>query len=177
MLRPLVIVLLAVPLMSAAELPQMKTISYRGGVITFRVPATWKEEYEPEGGGTFYEDRPDTGTLRLNVLTFKGPGETLAQDGYAQFAATPLEEGERLVRTSHGDGLKMSKKSAEEDGTKIDLYSWQLGHCAPPEKFYIASFTWTILTSQSADPKFQKEIASLTDEISHAQFHPDLGKL
>lgn len=154
----------------------MKPIVYRGGIITFRVPATWKEEYGAQGGGTFYEDRPDSGTLRLNVLTFKAPDGKLAADGYAHFAATPLKEGERLVQTSHGDGLKLSKKLAEEKGTKIDLYFWELAHCAPPEKLYIASFTWTILSSQSSDPKFQKEIAFLTDEISIAQFHPDLGK-
>lgn len=177
MFRRLLSVLLPVALVGAVEPPKMKPIVYRGGIITFRVPATWKEEYESEGGGTFYDDRPDSGTLRLNVLTFKAPEGKPAVDGYSHFAATPLKEGERLIRTSNGDGLKLSKKSAEERGTKIDLYSWQLAHSAPPEKFYIASFTWTILTSQSTDPKFQQEMAFLIDEISRAQFHPDLGKL
>jgi hypothetical protein len=177
MFRRLLSVLIPVALVGAAEPPKMKSIVYRGGIITFRVPATWKEEYEAEGGGTFYDDRPDSGTLRLNVLTFKAPEGKLAVDGYAHFAATPLKEGERLIRTAHGDGLKLSKKSTEEKGTKIDLYSWQLAHCAPPEKFYIASFTWTILSTQSSDPKFQQEVAFLTDEISRAQFHSDLGKL
>lgn len=176
MFRRFLSILIPVALVGAAEPPQMKPISYRGGIITFRVPATWKEEHEPEGGGTFYDDRPDSGTLRLNVLTFKAPEGKLAADGYTHFAATPLKEGERLIRTSHGDGLKLSKKSTEEKGTKIDLYSWQLAHCAPPQKFYIASFTWTILSSQSSDPKFQQEIAFLIDEISRARFHPDLGK-
>ena len=51
----------------------LKTISYRGGVVTFQIPSTWIEEYEEQGGGTFYEDSPDSGTLRLNVMTFKTP--------------------------------------------------------------------------------------------------------
>jgi len=161
----------------AAEAPKMKTIVYRGGIITFSIPATWKEEYKPEGGGTFYEDTPDSGTFRLNVLTFKMSDGKLASDGYAYFAPTPLKDGERLSRTTRGDGLKFSKRSAEEEGAKIDLYCWQIAHVAPPEKLYIASFTWTILSTQSSDPKFQAEIKSLEDQILHAYFHPDLGKL
>ena len=162
---------------AAAEPPKMKTISYRGGVITFQIPAHWKEEYQTEGGGMFYEDRPDSGTLRLNVLTFKAPEGKLPTNGYGQFAATPLGKGERLIQTSHGDGLKISKKSSVEKGVKIEMHCWQVAHCAPPSKLYIASFTWTILQSQDSDPKFQKEVEFLTEQISKAYFHPDLGKL
>src|SRR5438552_168389 len=50
-----------------------KTISYRGGIVTFRIPSHWREEYEPNGGGTFYDDNPDSATLRLNVITAKAP--------------------------------------------------------------------------------------------------------
>jgi hypothetical protein len=35
---------------------QFKTIVYRGGIVRFRIPAHWIEEYEHEGGGTFYEE-------------------------------------------------------------------------------------------------------------------------
>jgi len=173
----LVAVVLALFVGVAAETPMMKTISYRGGIITLQIPAQWKEEYQPEGGGMFYDDRPDSGTLRLNVLTFKAPEGKLATNGYSHFAAMPLGDGERLVRTLHDDGLKISKKSAVEREVKIKLYCWQIAHCAPPSKLYIASFTWTILQSQSTDPKFQKEVEFLTEQISKAVFHPDLGKL
>src|SRR3954470_7186463 len=44
MLRRLLSLVLPVALVGAAAPPKMKTIAYRGGVITFRVPATWKEE-------------------------------------------------------------------------------------------------------------------------------------
>jgi hypothetical protein len=155
----------------------MKTISYRGGIITFQIPDHWKEEYQPEGGGMFYDDRPGSGTLRLNVLTAKAPEGKLPTNGYSYFAAIPLGDGERLIKTSHDDGLKISNKSAVEKGEKIEMYSWQVAHCAPPSKLYIASFTWTILQSQSSDPKFQREVEFLTDLISKTVFHPDLGKL
>lgn len=160
-----------------AEPLKMKTISYRGGIITFQIPAHWKEEYQPEGGGMFYEDRPESGTLRLNVITAKAPEGKSPTNGYSLFISTPLGKGERLLQTSHGDGLKISKKSAVEKGVKIEMHCWQIAHCAPPSKIYIASFTWTILQSQDSDPKFQKEVEFLTEQISKAYFHPDLGKL
>ncbi len=47
----------------------MKKITYRGGLISFQIPKDWIEEYEENGGGTFYEDSQESGTLRINVLT------------------------------------------------------------------------------------------------------------
>ena len=38
-----------------ASEPKLKKISYRGGVVEFSIPANWKEEYERDGGGMFYE--------------------------------------------------------------------------------------------------------------------------
>jgi hypothetical protein len=45
----------------------LKTINYRGGVVRFRIPADWTEEYEDVGGGTFYKPGKNTGTLRLRA--------------------------------------------------------------------------------------------------------------
>ena len=49
----------------------MKPIVYRGGVVTFRIPSHWREEYSDIEGGTFYEDGTDAGTLRLRITTMK----------------------------------------------------------------------------------------------------------
>ena len=57
------------PARRARAMTALKTIIYRGGIARFRVPHSWVEEYEPEGGGTFYEDGPDTGTLRMPAGT------------------------------------------------------------------------------------------------------------
>ncbi|HMI53316.1 MAG TPA: hypothetical protein VK525_17510 [Candidatus Saccharimonadales bacterium] len=42
------------------ESPTLKTINYRGGVVRFRIPADWVEEYEEAGGGTFYKPGDNT---------------------------------------------------------------------------------------------------------------------
>jgi hypothetical protein len=176
-LLPVFVALSAFAVTGSAEPPPMKTIAYRGGIITFRIPADWKEEYQPEGGGMFYSERPGAGTLRLNVLTFEAPPGKLATDGYSYFRASSLAPGERLIKMALGDGLKVYKKEIEEEKTKLDMYCWTIAHCAPPKKFYLANFTWVILRSQSSDPTFQKEIEFLTEEISQAHFHPGLGNL
>jgi hypothetical protein len=58
-------------------LPALKTINYRGGVIRFRIPSDWLEEYEDAGGATFHKPGEETGTLRVNVITGEGPPEKL----------------------------------------------------------------------------------------------------
>jgi hypothetical protein len=51
----------------------LKVITYRGGLVRFRIPAAWREEYEDAGGGIFYAPGDDTGTLRISVLTMEAP--------------------------------------------------------------------------------------------------------
>ena len=58
----------------------MKQVSYRGGIIKFEIPDHWVEEYGENGGGTFYEDAPDSATLRLNLLTFESESKTTRSD-------------------------------------------------------------------------------------------------
>jgi hypothetical protein len=171
MLRRILSVFLPITLVGAAEPPKMKTISYRGGVITFRVPATWKEEYQPEGGGTFYDDRPGSGTLRLNIITAKAPAGKVLVDGYHHFTEKPLQEGERLSKTERNDGILFSREPAEEESQKLMLYTWKIAHCVSPDELHIAIFTWTILASQDPDPKFKRAIEFIGDEISKAFFH------
>jgi hypothetical protein len=66
----------------------MKTIRYRGGIVTFRIPAHWTEEYKEEGGGIFYDEDNDSGTLHLSVLTFasKNAGHDVHRDVAARSA-------------------------------------------------------------------------------------------
>lgn len=152
----------------------LKTITYRGGLMYFRIPAHWKEEYEEQGGGTFYEDAPDSGTLRLNVLTFTAPVGQLPASGHEYFTKQPISAGERIVQTHAGDGMKMYVKPTEENGEKLDIYRWEIAHCVQPQTFHMAIFTWTILSGQRSLPKFQREIQALSNELSQAYFHPEL---
>ena len=61
----------------------LKMVRYRDAV-SFPIPVVWKEEDEPGVQGTFYEDAPDTGTLRVSVMQWLGSSE---------------EDGNRIVKS------------------------------------------------------------------------------
>ena len=69
------------------ESPTLKTINYRGGVVRFRIPTDWVEEYEQAGGGgTFYKPGDnDGGTLRLEmILAVARPGKPVTAEFIAE---------------------------------------------------------------------------------------------
>jgi hypothetical protein len=80
----------------------MKHVEYRGGLVRFELPRHWVEEYEPNGGGTFYDEAVDAVTLRLNVLSFRAP--------------KPIEVGEALVaaRRAAAPGFVVEAVAADQ---------------------------------------------------------------
>ena len=151
----------------------MKQIVYRGGLVEFRIPDSWTEEYEPDGGGIFYEDSPDSGTLRLNVLTFEGSNDPSSESIFESF--TRSRRGE-LSFISNGNVLQKYVESVSEDGEDLLIYYWKIGSPVPPRHVRIIIFSYTILASQNADLKTQKSLENLNKEIEKAKFASVLGK-
>src|SRR5687767_3790902 len=96
----------------------LKTINYRGGVVRFCILANWKEEYEEAGGGTFYAPDDDTGTLRLNVMTFKAPPDKPVGPNIAPQVLAPEAEKRGVRVESLGTGVAMIRfdQPTEENG-------------------------------------------------------------
>lgn len=153
----------------APEQPNLKTVSYRGGIVRFSIPSNWLEGYEPEGGGTFYENRPDSGTLRLNVLSFDGPARTAEEIALAAF---PQDVGELLP-----SGLRLHYyiKSANEDGEGLDIHHWDIAVPVPPHELRLVCFAHTILAGQQNDPKIVAELKLLDESICTAEFSQQPG--
>lgn len=146
-----------------------KTITYRGGIAQFAIPAHWREEYEPTGGGTFYEDSPDSGTLRLNVLSFESKN-TPAE----QMAATAFRDG-AISSTASGLPLRREEKPAEENDEKLYIVRWEVAIPVAPNSLRLAIFSYTILESQLQDPAFVEEIQQLERSIRHGSFSQAAG--
>src|SRR5689334_13897652 len=117
----------------------LKTIDYRGGIVRFRVPASWKEEYEEDGGGLFYADEPDSGTFRLNLLTFEGPKAAGRDDLLSAVKGRGTAE---WLETSNA--LAAYSVEMEEDETPITIFYWKLASAAPPRHLRIAVFSYTV---------------------------------
>jgi hypothetical protein len=148
----------------------MKPVVYRGGLVSFLIPSNWREEYEPEGGGTFYDDRPDSGTLRLNVITAESkdgePAEQAIERSFPADSCELLPSGVRLRRR---------KLPGEERGTALVIYRWELGVTVPPSRIRVVCFTHTVLATRDSDPATKAELSFIEDSIRRAEFSREYG--
>lgn len=120
----------------------LKMVSYRGGLVYFALPAAWREEYQPDGGGTFYDERPGSGTLRLNVLSFSSkdvPARQMAANAFPKGSFELLQDGFSLRKTV---------VSSEEKGRQLRLHSWEIAVPVAPNSLRIVVFRHTVLAEQ-----------------------------
>ena len=102
----------------------MKTICYRGGVVRLQIPAHWAEEYEPAGGGTFYDPAVEAVTLRLNVLTFKGPRPMRRNEARSALEPGAKPHGAPIEATVDDQALRIDAPNrVDEAGEQLDLHS------------------------------------------------------
>lgn len=148
----------------------MKSINYRGGIARFNLPSSWVEEYDQEGGGTFYEDKPDSGTLRLNVMNIeKPPGQVRPADTVDNVLAE-ISGANSVHRLPSGAVIAQSSHLADEDGSELSIESWYIGATIASNHFRIIIFTYTILASQKSDANVLQEIATLNRSISEGDY-------
>lgn len=100
----------------------MKLIEYRGGVVNFRIPSHWREEYSDYDGGQFYDDRPNSGTLRLTIILLRAPAD-LHRDSAMDILRGPINqlraegvEGTTRIRED-GNAVFEYEEAASERGT------------------------------------------------------------
>lgn len=153
----------------------IKEIIYRGGLLRFWIPDAWVEHYESDGGGTFYEDAPDTGTLRLSVITARAPADRIDGQpadclrGFRNVAAGDVQE------LANGNAFATAVTHSTEDGDPITMFWLYAGNFVRPDHIRIACFSYTVLTSREDDPGVVDEVRMLTESVSNIEFHPELG--
>lgn len=152
---------------------KMKTINYRGGVAEFELPTEWREEYEEAGGATFYEDRPDSGTFRLSVLSFNGPPSQTAAD----MVQTVFRPESGMIDEDLQDGLRLRSymTTAESNGESLNIYRWQVAVPVPPRSLRLLHFTHTILKGQESDKDIVAELRMIESSIRAARYSRDTG--
>lgn len=146
-----------------------KTISYRGGIVTFSIPHGWLEEYEAAGGATFYEDRPDSGTLRLNVLSFDAKDSDATQMALKVFPANSYE------LLPNGFPLRRYVKDGREDGERLRIYRWEVAVPVPPRSARLLMFAHTVLASQENTPRTKAELSFIDQSVRQAIYSQAVG--
>jgi hypothetical protein len=156
----------------------LKTINYRGGIVRFRIPANWVEEYEDAGGGTFYKPGDNTGTLRLKVMAGTAPQGRLATAAYlaeqlagiaAKYGVVPVSLGESAV-------LIRYNMPGEERGQSLKIRTWRIFQALPPSTLRHAMFTYTLLAGQFEQPGSGAEMELLDREIAALELAPVIGQ-
>lgn len=157
----------------------LKTVDYRGGVICFRIPSDWTEEYEDEGGGTFYGPGEHAGTLRVEITTGEGKdGEPVTIDRLTKlFADDSAKYG--VASKLLGDNVAMIRYDmpAVERGQPLMLRCWRIFQALPPKNFRHVLFTYTQLADQFDHPTSRAGMELLDREILAVEFAPTLGVL
>lgn len=151
----------------------LKEITYRGGLVIFSVPQSWVEEYEPEGGGTFYERGENTGTLRLNVITAQSPREV---DASSARGVLQVSRHSGIETLPGGNAIAKRVSRSTEQGQPITTYSWNVANAVPPRHVRIASFTYTILSSQEKSAQTLSDLSVLEASARAARFSSSLGE-
>ncbi len=154
----------------------MKSIEYRGGVVTFRIPSHWCEEYSDVDGGMFYEDRPDSGTMRLKIILATAPRQlhsNSAMDLLLVFDQLKLQ-CTKAVRPD-GNAVLKYEEAALELGVPLTIFYWVVANPLPPLHARIATFSYTIPTVWRNEPRVRRDLEMLEAEIEAATFSPEVG--
>tara|TARA_R110002111_G_scaffold204953_3_gene269687 strand:- start:53649 stop:54107 length:459 start_codon:yes stop_codon:yes gene_type:complete len=145
-----------------------KEINYRG-ILKFRIPVNWVEEYDEEHGGSFYEDSLKSGTLRLKVISLKTFVDSSSLD-----ATTILNEiipkGSESTILPNKNAFKMFYEQTVDSGHEITIYYWSLVQYIKPNKVRLCNFSFTILTDRLGAKSIFKEIEFITEQIKSAEF-------
>ena len=154
---------------------RLKKITYRGGLISFSIPEHWLEEYEEEGGGTFYENIAHSGTLRLNVMTAESNEESEKIDVDLEVKTLAGKHNGIAVMLDEGNAYARYDQNSSENGQNITIRYWNVYNPVPPNHLRIAVFSYTLLSSQFNEVKFQAELEMLEHEIALSRFSTALG--
>lgn len=165
---------------SSTDQPAMKTIVYRGGVVKFRIPAQWREEYSDIEGGTFYEYRPGSGTLRLTILTLTAPRELQSDsaiDVLQSFVRAMKSEGvegtTQVLKV--GNAVFKYEQAGSERGVNLEIFYWIVANPLPPRRARVATFSYTILARQRNQSRVRRDLEMIEAEIEAAVFSPEPG--
>lgn len=150
----------------------LKTVSYRGGVLVFQIPAAWKEEYGE--GAAFYDDVPGSPTLRLNLITAEMPGPPSRERvlELLRSRAAALPQPEILENADTGNLILRYTKEASADTVN---FCWEVGGFLPPRHARLALFALEVRDADLATPATKATVELLDSALCAARCADRLG--
>ena len=148
----------------------LKEIIYQGGILKFNIPKDWVEEYNDEDGGSFYEDSPTSGTLRVKLLTMESPKKLNSEN--VKDILAPINGEIKILPNKNA--YKHYHKDTIESGHQITIFYWSLAQIIAPNNARLVNFSYTILSDKKELASVKNEISFLTQQIQKASLSPEL---
>ncbi len=144
----------------------MKTVTSRGGQVQFLLPEDWVVE-PSDNGIQAYSPQPASGTLRLDVLTFRLRSGAAPQS--ADHLLRRLGGNGEPVPLANGVWMARYRKESAEDGVPNVQTYWHLGLVRDPE-YFEAIFSYTLDQDQLEEPRHKADLEMLEREVPAARF-------
>ena len=148
----------------------MKLINYRGGLARFYLPSNWVEEYDQDGRGTFFEDKPDSGTLRVSVMELDEPRDDLGPADTVYDVVAEISATDSIERLPGGVAVAQTRQTVFVDGSEILWHTWHIGIPVARTHFRIIIFTRAIRAVYQFDPHICRELAMLNRSIAEGAY-------
>lgn len=150
---------------------RLKMVSDGSGAITFAVPFGWKEEADTDGGRMFYADEPDSGTLRVSVITAKFPKQKTENSALELLSSLITKDKRPAEVLPDGNAFFTFTEPGFEDGEALHMTYWRIGGRAGPGHVRIAMFSYTLAKGQEKEERFKKELVAIDAAIRKAAWN------
>jgi hypothetical protein len=90
-----------------------------------------------------YDQDNDTGTLRLNVLTFASKTPVTTRTAMSLLKARRQQYQGMLTDLGKGNAVLRYTDVAQEEGESLTIHCWQIANVVPPNHFRLAIFSYT----------------------------------
>ena len=145
-----------------------KKIDYRG-ILKFYIPFNWVEEYDEMEGGTFYGESPDSGTLRLKLISANTPKDSKVSNA-SKILEDIISKGSESILLPNNNAFKMLFEQTIESGSEITIFYWHLLQFLEPNHVRLANFSYTVLTNQLEIESVRKEIDFISEQVKNAKY-------
>jgi hypothetical protein len=143
----------------------MKTVTYEGDLVSFEIPSHWREDYDPAGSARYYEEGDDSGTMRLNILTFeRKDNQTVEETAHEIFRGQTHEILAGWLPMRHALTVE------DEGGEFLHVHRWDVLVAASPQQWRLVCFGYTGLASGAGEARTREEFRVVDHAVRTARY-------
>lgn len=138
------------------------------GVLSFRVPAQWREAEEPDGTRVYFDVGADTGVLRVKLFTFTSEQQVGPHEARRQLEIMDPVPGQRLEDLPTGAFLRTQREESEAGGERTVMHLWLLARADSAHRLRLAVFSLSLPAARASELEARRVIRELDREVRAA---------